>query len=277
MNEMINLWTYWHVNWLALITASALMVFWWYNRSGSPLRKQVLFISGVLLMLFISSSPVSFLGMNYLFSAHMVVHIVLLLIVPPLLMSGMDESIFRKIKNTGFRHLGNFLFSTPMAWITGIGTMYFWHIPVIFKAAMENQTIHVLRFLSLLIAGFIFIWPVYAPLKWKRLSPLQSALYLFTACVGCTVLGIFITFAPSGIYQPFFPGNSALIWDMIHNSWGITTATDQQAGGLIMWVPACFIYVTNILLILGGYFNHPDENTEFKNEIVYESKARYNN
>ncbi|MFB6317247.1 cytochrome c oxidase assembly protein [Saccharicrinis sp. FJH54] len=277
MNELIHIGTYWHINWLALITALVLLAFWWYNRTGSPVRKQILFLSGVFLMLLVTFSPVSYLGMNYLFSAHMVVHIVLLLIVPPLLLAGTGEKVFLKLKNSRFKSVGNILFSTPVAWITGIGTMYLWHIPVIFKAAMENQTIHVIRFLSLILAGLIFIWPVYAPVNWKRLSPLQCALYLFTACVGCTVLGIFITFAPAGIYQPFFSGSNVAIWDIIHNAWGITTATDQQAGGLIMWVPACFIYVTNILIMLGGYFNHPDDKAEYNNTIVYESKARYNN
>jgi len=105
----------------------------------------------------------------------------------------------------------------------------------------------------------IFIWPVYAPVPWRRLEPLQSALYLFIACTGCTILGILITFAPASLYTGLLPGNDPEVWELIRNSWGVSPEADQQAGGLIMWVPACIIYITNIMLILSGYFRLPDE------------------
>ena len=187
----------------------------------------------------------------------MIAHIVLLLVVPPLLLTGTNAEILEKLHGTRFRKTGEVLFSAPVAWVIGMGAMYFWHIPVVFNAMLKNPAIHVLHMISLLVMGIIFIWPVYSPIPWKRITPLQSALYLFIACTGCTVLGIFITFSPSGLYMPYLTGHNIPVRELIQSGWGITPSVDQQAGGLIMWVPACIIYLTNIMLILAGYYNQP--------------------
>jgi len=227
------------------------------NRKASP-RKHILFAAGILLFLLVTISPLAFLGRNYLFSIHMLNHITILLIVPPLLLSGTDAGLVLNLEKSLFRKIGNILFSVPVAWLLGMGAMYVWHIPALFDAMTKSHAVHGLHVVSLLLLGIIFIWPVYAPTKWKRLGPLESALYLFISCVGCTILGILITFAEPSLYMPFMPGENMAIWDLIRNTWSITPAMDQQAGGLIMWVPACIIYVTNIMLILAGFYKQPD-------------------
>lgn len=244
---------YWQLNWAAILIAILLIAFQLGTYRNAPAAKHLAFFSGVLLFLLVTVSPLSFLGRSYLFSAHMIEHIVVLLIVPPLLLSGIDPQLLEKLHRSKFRKTGDVLFSTPVAWVFGIGAMYFWHIPALFDDMKKSMALHVV---SLLVLGIIFIWPVYTPIKWKKLSPLQSALYLFIACVGCTVLGILITFGPTSLYMPFFTGDSAAIWSLIRDNWGITASVDQQAAGLIMWVPACFIYITNIMVMLAGYYRN---------------------
>ncbi len=89
--------------------------------------------------------------------------------------------------------------------------MWFWHIPYLFELMQRYPFVHFLQMISLLILGIIFIWPVFTPIKLRKFQPLQSALYLFSACVGCTVLGIFITFAPVGMYSVYYTGNDPAI------------------------------------------------------------------
>ncbi len=258
MNTSYILTHYWHFNWVSITIAVLLIIFQLRTNRNGPARKNVLFFVGIFLLLLVTVSPLSFLGMNYLFSAHMIEHITLLLIVPPFLVAGTNAGFAEKVRQSGFRKTGNVLFATPVAWLIGIGAMYFWHIPQIFDAIKKSYALHSLHIASLIVAGIIFIWPVYAPIKWKRLDPLPSALYLFIACVGCTVLGILITFAPESLYIPYLSGTSQAVWELVRSQWGITPAIDQQAAGLIMWVPACIIYITNIMLILAGYYNQPD-------------------
>ena len=256
MNTNYLLSHYWHLNWGILAIALALIIFHLSVNKREGLLKQVTYLSGVLLFLLVTVSPLAFLGEGYLFSAHMIEHIVILLIVPPLLLSGTSSQFMEKIHLSKFKRTGDILFSTPVAWIMGIGAMYFWHIPLFFEAMKKSMTLHFIHIISLLILGIIFIWPVYTPIKWKKLAPLQSALYLFIACVGCTILGILIAFGPDSLYMPYFTGSNADIWHLIRDSWGITSSVDQQVAGLIMWVPACFIYITNIMVILAGYFKN---------------------
>ena len=247
---------YWQLNWTAILIALVLGIFHLRTNRHASVKSHVAFFSGVILFLIVTVSPLAFLGRSYLFSAHMIEHIVILLIVPPLLLSGTNPKLLEKLHKSKFRKTGNVLFSFPVAWFLGIGAMYFWHIPSLFDAMKKSMSLHIVHIISLLILGIIFIWPVYTPIHWKKLSPLQSALYLFIACVGCTILGILITFSPTSLYIPYFNGNSTAIWSLIRDNWGITTSVDQQAAGLIMWVPACFIYITNIMVTLAGFYKN---------------------
>lgn len=250
---------YWHFSPLIIFIVILLLVFQITANKKASTGKHLLFSFGILLIILVTASPLAFIGRNYLFSIHMINHIILLLIVPPLLLTGLNADLILKIKNSHFRKTGNVLFSAPLAWFLGMSAMYFWHIPAVFDAMIKSSFIHGLHIVSLLVLGIIFIWPVYAPASWKRLGPLQSALYLFIACVGCTVLGILITFSPPTLYVSYLPGDNPAFWDLIRSSWGIRPSIDQQAGGLIMWVPACIIYITNIMLILAGFYNQPDD------------------
>ena len=110
--------------------------------------------------------------------------------------------------------------------------------------------------LSLLLAGIIFCLPIINPYSTYKLASLKAVLYLTSACVMCSILGLLITFAPVGIYTHYININDAYNFlPVIRNNWNISTATDQQIGGLIMWVPCCFIYLTASMILLIKWFD----------------------
>jgi putative membrane protein len=268
--------SYWHLNLLAIVLAAVFTYWHWVANDYRFLPGSKVFFIGIALLLLVMMSPVEYLGNNYLFSAHMVVHIILLLIIPPLLLAGTNPVYLEKlISKKFFKKAGKIIFHPLTGWILGVGSMYVWHIPSVYFDMMQSGSLMEFQVLSLLLCGFIFNWPVFAPVNFKKLKPLESALYLFSACVGCTVLGIFITFAPEDIfttiytdpqyvlcngatdfYSSILPGADSGIDHLIVNTWGITPAVDQQMGGLIMWVPACFIYITNILVVLSRWYRN---------------------
>lgn len=240
---------YWHFNLTASIIIAALAYFHFKTNGSRFTKRSKLFITGLILMLLATFSPLDYLGHSYLFSAHMTEHIMLLLIIPPLLVSGTDpEFLTRVFSKPSFRIVGKYLFNPVVTWVIGVGSMWVWHDPILFEAVKHSQFLQIINMISLLIMGAIFIWPVFTPIGYKKLSPLQSALYLFFACVGCTVLGILITFAPAGLYTSLMTGSDVSIINYLQGSLGITSSIDQQMGGLIMWVPACIVYLTNILI-----------------------------
>jgi cytochrome c oxidase assembly factor CtaG len=245
-----------HLDIPSLLIAAALIVFHYITNGYRFNRKSYLYLSGVLLFLISTLSPLSYLAKYYLFSAHMTKHIIILLIVPPMLVSSTNPDFLKKIfKNKKSRGIGKFLFYPIVSWTLGVGSMWVWHIPSLYLEMEKSPLLQLFQMISLLILGVIFIYPVYTPISFRKLHPLKCSLYLFTACVGCTVLGILITFAPAGIYTTWSTiGNNPAILNLIRERWGINPSTDQQMGGLIMWVPACFVYLTNVLITISKWY-----------------------
>ncbi len=244
-----NLFTgFWQFNIPAAVIIAALSIFHFITNGYRLTGKSLNFISGLFLFLILTFSPLEFFGHYYLFSAHMIQHILLLLVIPPLLLTGTDKEYLERIFSKPKVHRKTrFLFYPVTAWIIGVGSMWIWHAPLLFMAMMHSHAVHIIEMLSLLTAGLIFSWPVFSPPGLRRLDPLQSSLFLFTACIGCTVLGIFITFAPSGFFSSYMTGSNPVILNFLHSNVGLTPEADQEAAGLIMWVPACLIYLTIIM------------------------------
>jgi putative membrane protein len=193
-------------------------------------RRAPYFLAGVLLLLLDLVSPIDTLGDRYLFSAHVLQHFLLALVIPPLLLLGTPAFELGPLAKLE-RAIGQ----PPVSWLLGVGTMLAWHIPALFNAALGNEGLHIVQHLSFLVAGTIFWWPILGPLQNRHLPPLSAISYLFSACICCSLLGAFLTFSPVGFY-PAYVGY-----------WGLDAKSDQQLGGLLMWVPGCFVYLSAIL------------------------------
>jgi putative membrane protein len=197
-------------------------------------------------------SPLNALAAGYLFSAHMLQHILLLLIVPALLLMSLPRWV-----SLGPR---SWLLANPfLAWVAGVSAMWFWHARPLCNAAVSSQLVNALQIFSLLVLGAIFWRQILAPREDERMSPPGAVLYLFSACVACSVLGILITFAPVSVCpiyaQP--PADRLGILNLIQANWGFTPEKDQQVGGLLMWVPMCLVYLSAIIAQLARWFAQP--------------------
>lgn len=220
-------------------------------------QKTAAFLMGVLLTFLALVSPLDELADRYLFSVHMGKHILFVLVVPALLLLGVPAAPVRHALRYRPAAFTEHLLGTPaVAWIAGIGAMAFWHIPVLFNAALSNEALHIFEHLTLLVGGTIFWWPILSPLAESRLRPVpQGAAYLFTACLACTSLGVLITFAPRLLYPAYAqPSDLYGILPVIRDRWGISPAMDQQIGGLLMWVPGCVIYLTAIMAMFARWY-----------------------
>jgi len=258
---------FWQFNIPAAIIILALITFHFITNGNRFTKKSINYLSGLFLLFLLTFSPLEFFGHYYLFSAHMIQHIVLLLVIPPLLLTGTDKEYLKRIlSGPEVQRWTKYLFYPVTAWIIGVGSMWIWHAPLLFMAMMQSHTVHFIEMLSLLIAGVIFSWPVFTPLKFRKLDPLQSALFLFTACIGCTVLGIFITFSPSGFFSEYMIGNNPVILNFLHSQMGLTPDADQEAAGLIMWVPACLIYLTIIMIMMAKWYSSPVDENNIKSD-----------
>jgi putative membrane protein len=220
-----------------------------------------LFGTGVLVLALALLSPLDTLGDFYLFSVHMLQHLLLILVVPPLLVLGIPTDVWARLLRWAPACRVEQLVGRPLfAWLLGMGTLWLWHVPALYDAAVANQGIHVLQHLSFLVTATIFWWPVLTPYAERHQAMPANIFYLLAATFAGSILGVLLTFAPPGLYpaynHPVEP-NGALA--LIRHGWGLSYALDQQLGGLIMWVAGGPFYLFVALWALIRWFGEPEE------------------
>jgi len=194
------------------------------------------------------ASPIATLADGYLFGAHMLQHLLLVLVIPPLALLALGGAASGSVPSR--RRV-----PTLVAWAMGVGAMWLWHAPALCDAAATSQLVHRVQEGSLLAMGTVFWWPALAPDPARRIAPLAGVVYLFGACVACTILGIAVSLSPVQVCPVYaHPADALGILPTLRGDWGLTPERDQQLGGLLMWVPACLVYLVAILATLRRFY-----------------------
>lgn len=197
--------------------------------------KALAFVLGVDIIFLALVSPLDALSDKFLFSAHMVQHLLLTMVGPMLMVIGTPEWFLRPIvRNKVLFPVARFLTYPAVAFVLFNGDFFLWHAPALYDATLINSTLHIFEHLTFIVFGILFWWPLLSPSKdLPRLSIGGQVLYLFFGGMPSVLLGAGLTFAPP-LYAPYIAAPRA---------WGISAATDQQLGGLIMWVPVNISYI----------------------------------
>lgn len=223
-------------------------------------RKTIVFACGVLVILFALVSPLDPLGDDYLFSAHMLQHILLDLVAPPLLVLGLPADLAKRIVSLRPAAVAEkILGKPPVAWIIGVGTLWIWHLPVLYEATLESEQVHICEHLMFLVTGTILFWPVWTPLAERRMAALPAVVYLALAAMVNSILGIVFTVASTPFYAGYaHPGDELGALSLIRNQWGLSQVADQQLGGVFMWTIGSVIFLAAILAILARWYREPE-------------------
>jgi cytochrome c oxidase assembly factor CtaG len=225
-------------------------------------RRAVAFVAGVVVLLLALISPIDVLGDSYLFSAHMLQHLLLMLAVPPLLLYGIPPHAFAGLLSQPMAERIERVLGRPLvAWLIGIGTLWVWHAPPLYDLALRYEGVHIVQHLCFLVAATIFWWPVIAPLtERRRLSSFAAMPYLLLAALSSSVLGIVITFAPVGLYAPYLhPFDRLGALALIRGQWHFSAQSDQQLGGTMMWILSSPVYLAATALALARWYAEGEE------------------
>jgi putative membrane protein len=138
----------------------------------------------------------------YLFSAHMVQHLLLALVIAPLLVMGTPGWMLRPALE--IRPVGSIArwVTKPMRTFAIFNiVMCGWHLPPLYNLAMAHHPVHILQHLMFLIAAVLMWWPILSPLpELPRLAyPLQM-LYLFLMSIPMSIVAVFIAYADTVLY-----------------------------------------------------------------------------
>ena len=254
-----DLWGAWNLD--PVLLGGFLLVGWAYRRgqTSGPRRPvdswrarcfaAALAALGVALL-----SPLDALS-NALASAHMVQHLLLLLVAAPLLaLSAPASAILRGSplalrrasgrwrRRLGLTHGNLGVLRHPAAvWLLSVGVIWFWHAAGPYNATLDNQLLHVLEHASFLVTAVLF-WQVVVGVRGAaRVSGGLGVLLVFAMAMQSVFLSVLLTFARTPWYSGYAQTTAP---------WGLDPLTDQRLAGVIMWIPAGGIYLMVALALL---------------------------
>ena len=213
-----------------------------------PAGRVALTLSGFAALAFSLIGPADAFAED-LFFLHMIQHLLLTLVAAPLLLvaSPVAAYLWSLPANARYKVAGSFARRGPVgrvlrrltfprfAIIFYILTMYVWHLPVMYEAAIHNEALHYAEHLMFFGAAVLFWWPIAGPAPIRsQLTYPKRLLYTMLAFTPSAALGAGITLIGETLYQHYEATPMQL---------GLTTGEDQSLGGLIMWVPGNFILV----------------------------------
>ena len=210
---------------------------------------QLLFYGGLAIVAFALMSPLDVLA-QWLFSAHMIQHLLLLVGAPPLLVASAPLDPLRRalperlctLLVTGAAPLAKFALPRSIArlvmspWgatIVFAGTTWFWHAPGPYDLTLSNLFVHALEHAMFLAAGLLW-WsriiscpPLHAPLSTATAAMPATMVFLFAAVAQNVILAMVIGFAAHPLYGPYVA--------LVDRPGGLSALADQELGASFMW------------------------------------------
>jgi len=213
-----------------------------------PLWRLAAFVGGLATVFLALASPLDAFA-NLLLQVHMIQHLLLMMIAPPLLLSGAPylplllgcpRWFVRDIVSPflAWGPLQRFvkLVSHPVfAWTAFVSSNVLWHLPFFYELALSSQNWHNVEHLSFLCTGLLFWWHVIQPWPSRPVWPRWTMIpYLLLADIQNTALAAFLCFYDQVLYPTY---------QLAPRLWGIKPLDDQVLAGTIMWVPGSMVFL----------------------------------
>jgi len=255
----------WPIEWpLAAIAITGFLYYLGGQRSATPAGagkrwRGAAFYGGLLTLVIAIDSPVDPYA-DTLFSVHMVQHVLLMMVAPPLLLIGrpwprlsrplplqLRRPLARSVLagptlapvRSGFRRLG-----APLpAFALFNGTLLLWHLPVLYDLTLRNNLVHDLEH-ALFFSTAMLFWVHLLPVATGRPRLSDGARLAYgTAALGVSwLLAIVLGLSPSAVYGAYS--------SLLHRPGGLSALSDQQIAAGVMWVPGSIPYCIVLLLAL---------------------------
>ena len=225
---------------------------WLHLRSPSvniiPAWRAGGFLLGLFLIWVAVGSPLAAFD-EELLTVHMVQHLLLITIAPPLILvgaplmpflHGLPRPFVQSFLGPLFRwppvqRVGRVLSHPAFCWLAAAAALVGWHVPAAFTVALQSETWHAVEHTCFLGSGFLFWWPVVQPWPGVLTRPRWSILlYLFLATLPCDILSAFLAFCDRVVYP---------IYLSTPRRFSISVLQDQQCAGALMWTCVTLVYL----------------------------------
>jgi putative membrane protein len=227
------------VHWSTVIGILALAgLYGWRARvhAVGTVGQKALFAGGLLAMFFALNGPLHDLSDYFLFSAHMIQHLVLVFVVAPLLLAGTPGAMLRPALDwPGVRPVARWL-TRPIICFALFNVIFAaWHLPPLYNLAMAEHPVHIVEHLMFLVVAVLMWWPLLSPLpELPRLPYPGQMLYCFLMSIPMSIVAVYVSLADHVLYPAYAAAP---------RMWALSPLEDQQLGGLIMWIPGAFFII----------------------------------
>jgi putative membrane protein len=190
-------------------------------------RRNIGCFVGAIVMLWVASDwPMHDIAEEYLYSVHMLQHMVLTYFLPPLVLLATPEWLLRVLVGQGrLYRVVAFLAKPVTAAVLFNGIVIITHIPQVVTASVESGPLHYTLHVTVVLSALLMWMPVVGPFPELQIGPLGKCIYLFMQSLIPTIPAAWLTFAEGAVYQ---------VYDQPVRVWGMSVASDQQLAGAIM-------------------------------------------
>ncbi len=188
------------------------------------------FAASIVVVLVSLHGPLHDLSERYLFSTHMVQHLLLAQIFPPLLLLGIPGWLWRwMLRSTPVRAAWQVLGRVPLGFVLYTVVFSLWHVPLFYDVMMRSHGVHILMHLMVMVTATLMWWPIVGGEAVENpLAPPFQMIYLFALGVPMMAVAAIVTFATQPLYSWY---------ELAPRFGGMSAVEDQRLGGLLMWIP----------------------------------------
>ena len=229
-------------------------------RRGRASRRQImLFSCGVGVLLIASDWPLHDLAERYLYSAHMVQHMLMTFVAAPLLLLGTPAWLARRVlERTRLLRPVRFLGRPVPDLIQFNAILVFSHWPLIVDGTLRDHPLHFVAHAVLLVSALLMWLPIVSPLpEVPQARPPTKMLYLFLQTIVPTVPASFLTFGSTPLYH---------FYEHVPRLWGLSALNDMQIAGLTMKIVGGF-YLWTVIAVIFFRWYYAEERTS--GEVLY--------
>jgi cytochrome c oxidase assembly factor CtaG len=230
---------------------------------GVGTRQVISFGAGLIVIGLALLSPLDAVA-DELVSAHMVQHLLLIVVAPPLLVLGAPYAVLLwAIPRSQRRPLAQALRRVHPAWVVfsaplvvvalNVAVIWVWHLPALYDAAVQNDLVHGTEHACFLGASLLLWWTLVHAGERGRPGYGSGIVIVFITAMQSTILGALFTFART----PWYP-----IYLSRTDAWHLTPLQDQQLAGVIMWIPAGSVYIGAVCVLFLAWLRAVERRVE---------------
>jgi len=196
--------------------------------SDSQRKHSMYFGLGLVILWLALETPIDTISDRYLDSVHMLQHVLLGFVAPPLFLLGLSpQMVGRLVRVPGIRAITE---PVPAQLIAGL-VMIVWHLPQLYDATLTSESLHVIEHLMFIASGVVLYWPILnatsAHARWQ-MSPGAKLLYMLVATLPQDGVALVLIFSRVPFYE-YYAHAPRLVPSL-------TPLVDQTVAGAVLMI-----------------------------------------